>query len=202
MVVGARISIMTHLRVDEILAGACVALLVAGRINARWKWPMVYVPGWVWAILLFLSANPLSQQLQYFRPYFGALLVGSTLLRNQAGFTPFFVRPTLKYLATISYALYIIHAYFTIGWFGEGNTLTKYLVKRPVGITLTFILAHLSTFHWEAHWIALGKRLTSKSVPKGLPPSLEIKVCPDSPDSRMNSEQPNQSIADSLTCPR
>ena len=46
-------------------------------------------------------------------------------------------------------------------WLGSGDRLVKY-AKRPLLFALTFALAHVSTFHYEARWIALGKRLTAR----------------------------------------
>ena len=42
-------------------------------------------------------------------------------------------------------------------WLGAGDTLEKY-AKRPLLLAATFLLAHASTFHFEARWIALGRR--------------------------------------------
>jgi hypothetical protein len=48
------------------------------------------------------------------------------------------------------------------GWFYEGTKAAIY-AKRPLGFAVSFLLAHLITFHFERRWINLGKRLTSKS---------------------------------------
>jgi hypothetical protein len=34
-----------------------------------------------------------------------------------------------------------------------------YLVKRPITLAITFVLAHLSTFYYERRWIDLGRRI-------------------------------------------
>jgi peptidoglycan/LPS O-acetylase OafA/YrhL len=60
--------------------------------------------------------------------------------------------PLLRYVATVSYALYVIHPMFAHGWWNAGTASERYLLKRPVGITLTFLLAHFSTFWWERLW--------------------------------------------------
>ena len=74
----------------------------------------------------------------------------------------------LAYIATISYALYIIHGGLEHTWLGDGEKIIKY-VKRPLLFAATFLLAHLSTFYFEKYWIDLGKKLTSN--PKNIPRS-------------------------------
>ncbi|MBS0243372.1 MAG: hypothetical protein JSS20_14430, partial [Proteobacteria bacterium] len=69
---------------------------------------------------------------------------------------------TLVYIAAISYALYVIHPAFMLGWFNDENILVKYLVKRPLGFALTLALAHLSTFTWEARWQKAGRHLVQQ----------------------------------------
>jgi peptidoglycan/LPS O-acetylase OafA/YrhL len=54
-----------------------------------------------------------------------------------------------KYIAEISYALYVIHPITAYGAMGDGSPLVKYLIKRPVSLLLSFILAHISTFYFE-----------------------------------------------------
>jgi peptidoglycan/LPS O-acetylase OafA/YrhL len=58
----------------------------------------------------------------------------------------------MRYVANISYALYVIHPLTAYGWMNEGSVLIKYLLKRPISLVLTFTLAHLSTFYWERPW--------------------------------------------------
>ena len=61
----------------------------------------------------------------------------------------------------VSYALYVVHGPLRVGWFADGGTVVRYLLKRPITFALAFGLAHLSTFYWEARWIKLGYRLTT-----------------------------------------
>ena len=67
-----------------------------------------------------------------------------------------------RYIATISYALYIIHPATAHGWMSEGGAVTKYLLKRPMSFALTFLIAHLSTFYWERPWQTAVKRRIQK----------------------------------------
>jgi peptidoglycan/LPS O-acetylase OafA/YrhL len=59
------------------------------------------------------------------------------------------LHPWLKYCASISYALYVIHpllAHHT--WLGSGDLLEKY-AKRPLLLLVLFGMAHLSTRFFE-----------------------------------------------------
>ena len=67
----------------------------------------------------------------------------------------------LRYIATVSFALYVVHHLLMFTWFGEGDKWIKYL-KRPLLFALTFALAHVSTFYYEQRWIEYGKRLSDK----------------------------------------
>ncbi len=149
---GEFVSIRTHHRVDEILAGACVAILYArwGMIN---RLPIKF--GWlgIAAAALWITGSLSSTgPIQYLRPYGAAAVLAATIWT-----APAFVRSILsskpaRYIAEISYALYIIHPATAAGWMNEGSTTTRYLVKRPLSFALTFLLAHLSTFYWESIW--------------------------------------------------
>jgi peptidoglycan/LPS O-acetylase OafA/YrhL len=159
---GVTISIVTHFRVDEILAGAIVALLWYEMLPGRLSAPLRGVPPWIWLIVFVIVSNPYSGPAQFARPYCGALLVGSTLYQPDHWLVRPLANRLLRYLATVSYAVYVIHGPLRIGWFSEGSTAVRYLFKRPITFALTFLLAHLSTFYWEARWIELGRRLTRR----------------------------------------
>lgn len=158
---GVTVSIKTHLRVDEILAGACVALLGVGTAEGATTWPFRRISPWVWAVAAVMVTNPRSGPLQYCRPYVAALLVGSTLAQRDSTLTKLLCNRSLFYLAGISYALYVIHPIVYAGWMNRGATWARYLVKRPISFAALFALAHLSTKYYESYWIALGKRLTT-----------------------------------------
>jgi peptidoglycan/LPS O-acetylase OafA/YrhL len=153
---GAHLDIVTWRRVDEILAGVVLALFHAhslGRTGAKLMRNFYF-----FLILAVTSSHPLSGPMNYLRPYFTAALVGTTLYYPPEWIRHILATRLLRYLATISYALYIIHGMLP-SWFSSGETLVKY-AKRPLMFAVTFALAHLSTFHFEPYWIALGKRLT------------------------------------------
>jgi peptidoglycan/LPS O-acetylase OafA/YrhL len=157
---GAIIDIRTHLRVDEILAGACVAILYQKgvlKFQSSTGWMMAAVAFW------FACSSPFAGLLQYLRPYSSAILLAVTI-----GLSPGIIRSGLasrpaRYVAEISYALYVIHPATIYGWMNEGSSLERYLLKRPISIALTFLLAHSSTFYWESRWIAWGKGLTHRN---------------------------------------
>jgi peptidoglycan/LPS O-acetylase OafA/YrhL len=155
---GAYIAIETHLRVDEILSGACVATLYYNGTTLRSSLALVIMGALLWAI----SAWPLADSFQYFRPYTTALLLFTALNYGAANEATFLASRPMHYIATISYALYVIHPATAYGWMNEGSTATRYILKRPISFALTFILAHLSTFYWESRWQSAARRWLQK----------------------------------------
>jgi peptidoglycan/LPS O-acetylase OafA/YrhL len=160
---GEGINIKTHARVDEILSGATLALIWgdclghAGRVAAR---VLRASPAWILIALLTASGHPLSGPMQYPRPYLAAWLVGHTLYAEGTVWAWLRLR-VLRYIAEISYALYLIHPLSMYGWLGSGGTVVRYL-KRPLCFVITFGLAHLSTYTLERQAIAWGKQLTRR----------------------------------------
>ncbi|WP_426443263.1 acyltransferase family protein [Bradyrhizobium genosp. P] len=155
---GVMIDIKTHLRGDELLAGACVAvifhhgLLKSFRVSNMWLAAAL--------VFWFFASSDFTGPLQYLRPYSSAALLAA-ILGLEDGFALAILgsRPA-RYIAEISYALYVIHPATVHGWMNEGSTTIRYLVKRPISFFLTFVLAHVSTFQWEHRWMSLGKSLT------------------------------------------
>lgn len=157
------ISIVTWHRIDEILAGASLALVVT-----QFGWIKDKLADKPWLCLAFgvgllVSSHPASGGLQYLRPYFSAAAVGASVFSAPRVMTLVFTSTTAAYIARISYALYVIHGMLTATWLG-GHDLPKAMryLLRPVLAAATFALAHMSTFHFEKYWIAWAKRLTSK----------------------------------------
>jgi peptidoglycan/LPS O-acetylase OafA/YrhL len=145
---GATINIKTRLRVDKILAGACVATIYNQWTGRTWS-PQLFLG----AAALWIACSTAHFAVpQYFHPYAtrlllsGALLLGPRLLRSALSSAP------MRYIATISYGLYIWHPVTRAGWLGEGGGWQRYLVKRPISFTLAFAAAHASTFYWEKPW--------------------------------------------------
>jgi peptidoglycan/LPS O-acetylase OafA/YrhL len=160
------ISIVTWHRVDEILAGGCLALLLAAKASPRRLPPYLTL---ACVALLLASAHPaLLPTLGYLRPYFAAAAVGTSILAAPAWMSRAFNSATARYVAKISFALYVVHGMLSVTWLGgEGqSTLGKYLLRVPL-LTATFLLAHLSTIWFEARAIALGKELVRRSEARG-----------------------------------
>lgn len=156
---GAEISVITHLRVDEILAGSTLALvynqkLGLGIINFIRKQNFFLM-----LTLLLISSHPLAGAFLYLRPYFAALLIGNTLLNQGTKINLLLDARILVYIASISYALYVLHPLLASSWLGSGNLIEKYS-KRPLLLIGIFMCAHLSTFYYEHKAIALGKKLS------------------------------------------
>jgi len=135
---GTLTSIVTWLRVDEILAGGCLRL-----------------PFWPIAFLFVLSSDARFLALDYIRPYLAAITVGVTIVRPVSGVTRLLQSRIMAYVASVSYAVYIIHHFTIFGWLSSGPTMMRY-AKRPLAFAVTFGLAHLSTFYFErpiTNWV-------------------------------------------------
>lgn len=153
-----QISIVTHLRVDEILSGACLALAVESSRFSRIKqvlcssWlPMALIP------LAFASAAASSGPLPYLRPYLVTFMVGQTILLAPGWLARLLTSKKLAFVAEISYALYILHPLCTVGWLTTPSKLLRYVLRIPA-IGAVTIAATLSTRFYEHWWIVLGKR--------------------------------------------
>jgi peptidoglycan/LPS O-acetylase OafA/YrhL len=151
------VSIVTSVRVDEILAGGTIALacntphLIWIRKFLTWVSPLGLLP------FAILSSNSLAGEICYLRPYLVASMVGGTLCYTKKPMiTRQLERKWLAYVAAISYALYILHPIVGWGWLGSGSKVIKY-VKRIPALAAIFGLAHLSTFYFEDFWIRKGK---------------------------------------------
>ncbi|HFE38313.1 MAG TPA: acyltransferase [Gammaproteobacteria bacterium] len=164
---GVGVTIVTYYRMDEIFAGCILALLYAKKDNNLVKNIFSHLNPVVLLPFVLLSSHPLAGPWQYFRPYFAMMLLGSTLFNlEKKGYrwNKLLSSTNLQYIATISYALYIIHGGLRFSWLGSGGKLMRYL-KRPLLLAVVFVLAHLSTFHYERHWLTWGKSMR-KYFPK------------------------------------
>jgi peptidoglycan/LPS O-acetylase OafA/YrhL len=159
---GVHYSIITHLRIDEILAGSTLALIYNDKLGVLLREALAKVRLPVVLVLLLISSHPDSGFMGYLRPYLAAMAIGATLFNQKQTFAIRLLQHrVLFYIATISFALYVIHPFLMQTWLGTGETLEKY-AKRPLLLATLFILAHLSTFYYEQRWIAMGKTLSSK----------------------------------------
>ncbi len=160
---GTHDSIVTWFRIDEILAGALVALIWSGWFGARAKRLLAGTNTWLVAIIALAVCYWANTPLAYLRPYAVALMVGSTLAGAPALISTLLQSRAAAYIAGVSYALYVFHALLASTWLGSGEDLEKYL-KRPLLFAATFALAHLSTHHFEKHFIGWAKTLTRRKT--------------------------------------
>lgn len=153
------LAINTYFRVDEILSGSILALIYHKKAGEMVKHHLSQLNQPLLIVLLIISSHPDSGFINYLRPYFAAMLVGATLSNKSSVIVQVLNNKVLFYIATISFALYVIHPLLVNSWLGEGDTLVKYS-KRPFLLILLFTLAHISTFYFEKKWILTGKRLS------------------------------------------
>jgi peptidoglycan/LPS O-acetylase OafA/YrhL len=158
---GAQFAIVTWYRADEILAGGILALIHSGKAGRPWH--VVVPPLGVYVLigLFMISTLPAAGVANYFRPYLAAAMVGSTLVGAPLRLGAILRSGTLRYIAAVSFALYVFHGILANTWLGQGEKLARYL-KRPLLVVATFALAHVSTFYYEQRWIAFGRRLSAR----------------------------------------
>jgi len=158
---GVYIATNTYFRIDEILVGVIVALAYNKKIGEWLPREFSHTSPYLVLILLLISCHPEGGMMNYFRPYLAATLVAITLYRPNLFLVKVLHLRVLVYLASISYALYIIHPLLAHTWLGSGDVIEKY-AKRPLLFSILFVLAHLSTFYYEKYWVTLAKRITTK----------------------------------------
>lgn len=155
---GSGYSIITWLRIDEILVGGAVALLrqCAFRKTNGESWPNWVTLGLI--PLLFICCHEKMVLANYFRPYVTALLIYSSLDRERGRLSVLLNGRMLAYLASISYSLYVVHPLTYSGGLGSGDLPVKYS-KRILSIVITFISAHLISKFFEKPLNNIGHRL-------------------------------------------
>jgi peptidoglycan/LPS O-acetylase OafA/YrhL len=158
---GAVIDIRTHLRVDEILAGASIAVLFHNGVlrHRLSSWCLVVAVA-IW----FFASSEIAGPAQYLRPYSSAALLAVVINLNPGLALTILASRPAHYIAEISYALYVFHPASIHGWMNEGGSFERYIFKRPLSFALTFLLAHLSTFYWESRWIEWSKSVTTRKA--------------------------------------
>lgn len=162
---GATSNIKTHLRVDEILSGGCLALIHIHWGSQLAKWfarpsrPLVLflvvLPLWL------MSSHQAWPAMNYLRPYFAMTLVGICMWGHLPVLTWVLKTALFRRIAEMSYAIYIYHPLTMVGILGTGTLVEKYLIKRPISFALTGIAAWLSTYYWERWWMQLARKRTS-----------------------------------------
>lgn len=161
---GEPISIVTWHRVDEILAGGTLALLyIKGR-----KLPDGWAPLLLCMTILALTSHPGSGPLQYLRPYASAALVGCSLVAVPNLVGNLMINRPMRYVAEVSYAIYVFHGMLGHTWLGTGSK-TEIYIKRPLLLLVTFGVAHVSTRFFEQPTMRLSRRLLKPSpTPTGV----------------------------------
>lgn len=159
---GAYIDIVTIRRIDEILAGCILALVYSNKLGTHLNKMLGKTNTYLALVLLIFSSHPDGQWMNYLRPYFAAVVVGSTLFDCPQRLASILKSKSFAYIASISFALYVIHGSLRHTWLGTGESLEKY-AKRPILFGLTFALAHISTFKMESKFIKLGRDLAAHS---------------------------------------
>ncbi|WP_082939111.1 acyltransferase [Mitsuaria sp. 7] len=155
-------SSITWFRCDDLLAGACLALLMHSRHWAVAR-DVLARTGMVPLLLVVLLAcsflpHPGVNPLGFLRPYVAAAFVGSLLAQPSHRLSRMLGGRVFIYIATVSYALYIWHLPLAATWLGSGDVVTKYL-KRPLLLVVLFAIAHVSTFQIERRFNDLAKRV-------------------------------------------
>jgi peptidoglycan/LPS O-acetylase OafA/YrhL len=157
----AFVSIRTHLRVDEILGGSLLFMLWSLE-GFKTRASSFAVPTLTIAIPLWLvSCLPTGTVLHFTRGYLAAAIVGGVLTLAPGLIKQVLGHAVLRYIARVSYALYVWHPLMAVGWLGSGDRTSLYLAKRPITFALTFVAAHISTHTLEAYFRRIGKRKTS-----------------------------------------
>ena len=154
-------SSMSHWRVDEILAGATAALIFFELLPGRMAHDLARLPLPLVFIALVLSCHPLVQNPFGIavRPYFALACIVSVITHGQERRFALLRSSRARYIAGISYALYVLHQAPTLGWLGSGETKLIVYMKRPLAILLAFCGAHLSTHFFEMRMNRWGKSI-------------------------------------------
>ena len=167
----ATAGVLTFDRIDEILSGAILALVLL----RGWRPPQWLCKPWIWILLLgcvFVGSQPHVRHhfpiFAYLRPYLAATAVGLSIFTVPGPITKAMSGPVLRYIARISFALYILHPLTYAGWLGSGDTLERYL-KRPISFALTFVAAHVSTFFFERPLNSFGHDLAGRFTRSSAP---------------------------------
>lgn len=156
---GVHIAINTYYRIDEILVGCILALAYNNRFGKIGRDIFKAFNPYILFSLFVVSCHPESGFFNYFRPYLAALLVGWSLFNDKSNICKPLSSRVLTYIATISYALYLIHPLLAHSWLGSGGTVEKYL-KRPLLFGILFVLAHISTFYLEKRITTFAKTVS------------------------------------------
>lgn len=153
---------ITWFRADDLLAGACLALLMQSR-HAPLARALLGRPAIIpLALAMLLACSLISHHsvypLSFLRPYAAAVFVCALMVQPGHWLSRWLGGAAFAYIASVSYALYVWHLPLAATWLGSGEHLTKYL-KRPLLLLVVFGIAHVSTFQVERRFNELAKRI-------------------------------------------
>lgn len=159
------ISIVTWYRVDEIFIGGCVALAWGSQIVSSRTFK--FHPYLAVALLvgLLIVSLPQLSPLGYLRPYVAGATVFVSLFAFPEGLYRLWTGRTAKYIAQISYAVYVFHGMLNATPLGghDVSKMEKYLLRVPLALS-TLALSHISTFYYEKKATALGNNLVKRII--------------------------------------
>ena len=159
---GETISIVTWHRVDEIFVGGCVALAWNNPAIGNFARRLSPYASPVLLLALLLVSLPQAGDFGYLRPYVAGAAVFASLHAFPQPLAPIWTGKIARYIAQISYALYVVHGMLTATMLGghDAGKTEKYLLRIPLAL-LTWAISHVSTFHYERAATALGHRLAA-----------------------------------------
>ena len=69
------------------------------------------------------------QWFEQFRPYATGLFLAAVLCHRDTLLADFLSSRLMRYIAAVSYALYVIHPLTIYGWFNQGTIVDRYLLS-------------------------------------------------------------------------
>ena len=159
---GETISIVTWHRVDEIFIGGCVALIWNNTKISHFLHRISSAVSPVLLIALVIVSSPQAGELGYFRPYIAGAAILSSLYAFPMLLHRLWTSRIARYIAQISYALYVFHVMLTATALGghDASKFEKYALRIPLAV-LTWCISHLSTFHYERAANTFGRKLAA-----------------------------------------
>ena len=169
--------VMTPTRMDPLLMGAAIAILVREGRAAQLRRPAI-IAGAIGFAVIEISFG-LTGTAEASSPYVFAWLIsglalfwGAVLVWTLRGgwWTRLVAWQPLRFLGKYSYALYLVQvpvAHLLWG-FGYGPGVIGRLPHAALGISCSIALAYVSWHLWEKHWLALKSRFpraTAELVP-------------------------------------
>lgn len=169
--------VRTDLRIDSIMWGAALALLLA-RPGARRRIEANLTPLVCLAVaaLYLLVVRGFDGRPTIWEALLVPLLIATTMLRPGSVVGRLLETSPMRWLGRLSYSLYLWELFFVFR--GVPQTLGV-LQTFPLNLVLTFACAIASYYFVERPLIRVGHRLTPRAGPR--PEPVAIRVTPDGP---------------------